>query len=632
MASGRTAPGSHTFYSDWEQRLLSSSRHALAQLDANAKGILLVSVPLVFEIIFVSVVAIMLFSATQEFDQMARSREALYHSTNLVHAAARNVMQIMREDVPSSQQLKVIDQSIALAQREEASSQELKVKHSELTPLLVEQHELRERLLVLLQRTRAVISNPAISFQQRKKHYDLAGGMILVMDIDQDSKRLIAIERQERAAEPEKLNDFRWMVAILLTSGVSATCVISAILARTFTLDITERLNLLAKNAHALEDGKPLLQPMQEGTDELAQLDRVLHESSAILLAARKKELAILENAAGVICSLGPDLRFQTVGAASEKVWKRSPAEFIGASLLSLVRRDTVDATRTAFLQLAEETHEGNIAIEMPMQDMSVRSFVWTVAWSKEARAYSCVVHDVTELRAIEQLKQNFVSMASHDLRTPLTSVNLGLSFLKSGKRGALPKDALDLVQNAQRSVDSLMATVNNLLELHKVEAGRLLLQKDCVSASEICLEAMEATERMAGRAGITIDGPAGDAAISGDEHKLIQVVTNLLANAVRFSPIDTTVNLSISESAGIVEIGVIDQGAPISEEQQQLIFDKFNLTRSESDNSRRSGLSLTIVKAIIESHGGTVGVESKYGSGNKFWISLPAFCEDDDS
>jgi signal transduction histidine kinase len=221
--------------------------------------------------------------------------------------------------------------------------------------------------------------------------------------------------------------------------------------------------------------------------------------------------------------------------------------------------------------------------------------------------------------------------MVGHDLRAPLFSVNISLTLLLEGKKGPFSEPARRVLEVAKRSLERLVALVNELLELKKIEAG-LTLRKEFMSMFEACLDAKESLSALAEQAGVTIRGPVGEAGLNADEARIIQVVTNLLSNAIRFSPRDSTVSIEISRNPQFAEVRITDQGPGVEPENIELIFETFRTASAVSRTKlKTTGLGLAIVKALIEAQGGSVGLTSKVGQGSTFWFRLPGVVEVDD-
>jgi signal transduction histidine kinase len=261
--------------------------------------------------------------------------------------------------------------------------------------------------------------------------------------------------------------------------------------------------------------------------------------------------------------------------------------------------------------------------------DGTYKDSIWTINWSAEKRAYFCVVHDVTELRSVEKLKQHFLSVASHDLRAPLAAVNLNVSLLMDGKKGDISDGAKKELSRVQSSVERLSALVGELLELEKLEAGRLKLDLTAVAASDVCEAAKELLFGLAQKSNIKLSGPSGEALLIAEEKRMVQLLTNLLSNAIKFSPPDSTVWIEIVKLEKFAEIRIKDEGPGISVADRVLIFDKFRQSETaETISQKGTGLGLAIVRALAESHGGEVGVESELGKGSTFFVRIPLFVD----
>jgi signal transduction histidine kinase len=167
----------------------------------------------------------------------------------------------------------------------------------------------------------------------------------------------------------------------------------------------------------------------------------------------------------------------------------------------------------------------------------------------------------------MEKLKQDFLAMVSHDLRTPLNSVSIGLSMLAENRLGELPARVKSQLTKSRNSMEILSQLVHDLLDLEKIGSGTITLQTEVASAAEVCSYAKEQLESFASKSGVNITGPSGDAAILVDVKRLTQVLVNLLSNAIKFSPQGSTIKFDVKQSNGFVEIGITDCGPGIAPE-----------------------------------------------------------------
>ncbi len=241
---------------------------------------------------------------------------------------------------------------------------------------------------------------------------------------------------------------------------------------------------------------------------------------------------------------------------------------------------------------------------------------------------FLAVVRDVTERRQVDQMKTEFVSTVSHELRTPLTSIAGSLGLIAGGAAGELPERAHRLVEIAQANSARLIRLINDILDIEKIESGRMTFNVQALPLARLLPQAVEAIRPFAATHEVTLElgeVPA-DAVVLADEDRLLQVVTNLLSNAAKWSPRGGTVPVSVTPLGRYVRISVADEGPGITEEFRPRIFGKF--AQADSSDTRQkggTGLGLSIVREIVERLGGTVGFDSVPGDGTVFHVDLPA-------
>jgi signal transduction histidine kinase/DNA-binding response OmpR family regulator len=245
-----------------------------------------------------------------------------------------------------------------------------------------------------------------------------------------------------------------------------------------------------------------------------------------------------------------------------------------------------------------------------------------------------CVLRDVTERRRLEQLKSEFVSTVSHELRTPLTSIRASLGLIAGGVAGEVSPEVRELLDIAYNNSERLVLLVNDILDMEKIESGRLEFRRERLPARRILEQSVEANRAYGAQFGVSFKleqpgGPDADAAVYADAGRIQQVLANLLSNAAKFSPRDGVVEASLAIDAGNVTFRVRDHGKGIPPEFRDRIFQRF--AQADSSDVRQkggTGLGLSISKAIVEHHGGQVGFEDAEGGGTLFWFTLPRLAE----
>ena len=503
------------------------------------------------------------------------------------------------------------------------------MENPELRPAMEKGRQLRADFLRLYEQGMSALQGGNMAVQSWANRVGMLSAFQMYSDQRALARMIIEIELKSTQQQPEELRNLRTALLLSLCTGLALSALLSLALVYLFTQDIVKRLSAIASKAHLLAAGREL-PPRIEGADEIAELDGIITDAGRTLNQVRAREAVVLDKAADILCSIDTNMRFTNVGEACRKVWQYDSDQLLGRSFLTLLTEETAERTRSVFQRIAEsgeETKEGRVENVVKCGNGALKNFIWTINWSQEKREYFCVVHDVSELRAVEKLKQHFLSVASHDLRAPLSAVSINVSLLTEGKKGTLSEGAIKELNRVQASANRLTELVGELLELEKLEAGKLNLDLSAVSASDVCEAAKELLFGLAQKNSVTIKGPIGEALICAEEKRMVQMVANLLSNAIKFSPKDSTVTISIVPFGNLAEIRISDQGPGIAADERALIFDKFRQARTaEGVAAKGTGLGLAIVKALAESHGGEVGIESEVGQGSTFFVRIPLF------
>jgi two-component system phosphate regulon sensor histidine kinase PhoR len=236
-------------------------------------------------------------------------------------------------------------------------------------------------------------------------------------------------------------------------------------------------------------------------------------------------------------------------------------------------------------------------------------------------------LRNVTQHRRLEARRLDFYSMVAHDLRSPLTSILMRTELMLAGKRGPLPPEGAGDLRKIENNVRSLVSLINDFLDLARFEGTGFKLERNEVDLVDLVEEAIEQYRPLADshRIDLHLVRPAYPMVTSGDRQRLMQVISNLLANAVKFTPQRGRVVAGIELSGNMITVGVEDTGPGIPPEAISALFQRYVRVDRAVRKVEGSGLGLMIVREIVEAHGGTVGVESEEGKGSRFWFRLPA-------
>jgi signal transduction histidine kinase len=238
----------------------------------------------------------------------------------------------------------------------------------------------------------------------------------------------------------------------------------------------------------------------------------------------------------------------------------------------------------------------------------------------------STIMRDISEWKKLERMKSDFVSTVSHELRTPLTAIRGSLGLLEGGTAGALPPRALHLMQLARSNCDRLVRLINDMLDLDKIEAGKLELRPETLPPADVVRVAVDGLRGMAEQRGLRfVVNVAPTNPVIGDRDRLIQVLTNLLSNALKFSPAGGAITVTVEAKESLVRFAVENPGPGIAAHDRPRLFSRFQqLDSSDGRHYGGTGLGLAIAKAIVEQHGGTIGVTSDPNVSTTFWFDVP--------
>ena len=232
------------------------------------------------------------------------------------------------------------------------------------------------------------------------------------------------------------------------------------------------------------------------------------------------------------------------------------------------------------------------------------------------------------KLREMDQRKSAFVSMASHEIRTPLTSMKGFVENMLAGVTGDLRERQVLYLTRVKYNIERLTRTLNDLLDLSRIEAGHVKLRLADVSLAEVTSEALDSLRPQAEEKSLVLEtqAPLQFPPVRGDRDKILQILTNLIHNAMKFTPSSGRVSISLTPMEDrTIQVCVADTGCGIAPDEIPNVFDRFYRSDRGTTNTRGAGLGLAITKNLVELHQGRIWVESTVGSGSRFYFTLPA-------
>lgn len=268
------------------------------------------------------------------------------------------------------------------------------------------------------------------------------------------------------------------------------------------------------------------------------------------------------------------------------------------------------------------------IAVQVKLKKMNERSKWITEKTNEGIRfLYKELEQQSEELKKLDRLKADFISTVSHELRTPLTIIRQGVSLLQRKTLGEVNEKQSEILADVIESVERLVSITNDILDISKLEAAKVKLNKAEVAASELMVKLIKQFQIKAQLKDIALaaDFPEDLPSLFGDKDKLIQVGVNLIENAIKFTPPGGKIIISARAAGDFVQLAIADTGVGISKEDAARLFDKFQqFGRKDGPGEKGTGLGLAISKQIVELHEGTIWVESEMGKGSTFYVTIP--------
>ncbi|WP_426323338.1 ATP-binding protein [Pseudoduganella sp. R-43] len=405
---------------------------------------------------------------------------------------------------------------------------------------------------------------------------------------------------------------------------------------------IARPLSELADAADHIRRGAAAELPLLAPYAEVQALSRTLNSLVSNLegrVSARTSQLrdamqriaAIIETAQDAFIAVGPDGHITDWNPAAQHMFGWSREEAVGKSYIDLMVPQRFRAQQEAALAAAGGSeapafgrHVQRTLIRRNGDELTVEASI-----SRPANGLFCVfLHDISERRQVEEMKNEFIATVSHELRTPMTSIRASLSMLVDGGAGELPPDVQHLVNIAYQSSERLVRLVNDILDIEKIEAGKMAFRSDELEIATLLDEAIDAVRGSAAQRPVALEraGSGRGLRVRGDHDRLVQLLVNLLSNAIKYSPQYNSVTLACSQVPAGIRLAVSDNGPGIPEAFQARVFAKF--AQADSSDSRLkggTGLGLAICRAIAEQHGGTIGFDTEEGRGTTFHVTLPA-------
>ena len=424
-----------------------------------------------------------------------------------------------------------------------------------------------------------------------------------------------------------------YIIALFIQAALLAI-VIAIVIALVLSQGLTRPIEGIRQQAMRISEGVYNYPAKVYGSDELGELTMTVNDLAVKVKDAQESTESERQRLDGILRHMtdgviGTDHRGRVIQVNDWALYLLNIREdqAHGQSILKLLRIEHD-------FQLSDLFQEDR---EILLYQNDVEQSIYKAEFSTIRRdsgfvsGLVCVLTDVTEQQKTEQLRRDFVSNVSHELRTPLTSIK---SYSEALSEGAWsnPDIAPGFIEVIQSESNRMIRMIANLLDLSKMDGGQIILNKEYVDLKRIVsyiidrLEFMINSDNQKDNYKFIREFTSRDIYVEIDQDRMMQVLDNLLNNAIKYSPDGGTITVRIKETPGFVQVSVIDQGLGISKSDSEHLFERFyRVDKARSREQGGSGLGLAISKEVIELHGGRIWVESEEGKGSNFSFELPS-------
>ncbi|BAY29549.1 two-component hybrid sensor and regulator [Nostoc carneum NIES-2107] len=394
---------------------------------------------------------------------------------------------------------------------------------------------------------------------------------------------------------------------------------------------LADQISIALSQAQLLER---LEEVVAARTAELQEEINVRMQAEAALRQS-EEQLRLITNALPVLIAYVDDQQQYRFNNQAYQDWLgQSPQEIYGSHLRQVWGEDCYQRMEV-YVTTALSGQAVNYENDIVLKDGSWRAvdvtYIPDLDDENMVKGFFALSSDISDRKAIERMKDEFISIISHELRTPLTSLHSALKILATGRLGTLSTEGQQMLGIADDSTERLVRLVNNVLDLQRIESGKVIMECQACNAASLMIQAAEAMQAMAQQQEVTLVRQPQDISVWADADYILQALTNLLSNAIKFSSPGGTVWLTVEQEQGSsnnpkeVVFRVRDEGQGIPADQLERIFERFQqVDSSDSRKKGGTGLGLTICRKIIEQHNGRIWAESTPGCGSTFAFTLP--------
>lgn len=374
-----------------------------------------------------------------------------------------------------------------------------------------------------------------------------------------------------------------------------------------------------------------MVEDIREIVNEQKQTIKILKNTEDKINKEKEKFSSLINSSTDIIMRMEVN---GTISFINNEYANKKPEQLIGELFYDIIPSEFKELAKEAFSEVFETSQTKffeNIGLSRNGKIKWYRNTISPIKTGNKVTAFTVIATDISEIKHMDIMNNEFIASISHEIRTPLTIIRESLSILAEGVTGKLNNDQMAVVKPCIEDVDRLARIINNLLDISKMNEQKMKIEYDLIDIVELVNNVVSSFQRQADKRNIELSFKTDFDQIEMymDRDRIIQVLMNLIGNALKFV-YKGKVEIEISDKEDEIIICVTDTGIGIEDNNLGTVFDRFHqVGQVMSSGERGSGLGLTISKCIVKQHGGKIWVNSKINVGSKFYFSLPKLVYD---
>ena len=335
-----------------------------------------------------------------------------------------------------------------------------------------------------------------------------------------------------------------------------------------------------------------------------------------------QRERAIADFSKTVIISFDRSLNIDAVSPSALMEWGYYQYELLNRNFASFIFREDAAAVEEKLKAQNEGPFE--IVARIRKRDNTIADYSWHVDWSARLERYFVACDDITDRMTLERARDDFIAQLTHDMRSPLAAVVMTLALFSEKVFGELPPKVYESIDRAQSGLRRVLGLISEILETEKLKTSSQTMELVHFSLHEICKKIFSELEALSHERKVqfVLEGP--ELKVMADYNLITRVFSNLLSNALSFSPEGSKITVEILRSSDSALVRITDMGPGIHQDYHRMIFERYKTPKQLESKRVSTGLGLWICREVVTAHGGKIGVESELGKGSTFWLTLP--------